>query len=711
MKNTMKSQTVIKIGTRMSKLALLQTNFAVEKFKNLFPFFEFITIPMLTPGDKDKITSLQESSEDFFTRDIDNAVINDEIDCAFHSAKDLPEKPDKQIDYFYLPWTEDRRDVLVYNKAIDKNASIKIGVSSQRRANFCRKNYPHAELLSIRGNIEERLQQLDGKKYNMIITAAAALHRLGLSERISEYIELSDLDTPEAQGTLAVTYKKGNKLFNEIRKLFVHPVVFAGAGIGSLGNITNNVKENLESCDICLYDALCPENIETLFNGKAQYISVGKRKSGHSFKQNEITEKIINFQRQGKRVLRLKGGDIALFARLAEEINTLTESDLPYRTYPGISSLFAAFLASGCLPTRRNGSRGFTVYSAHKADKSEPELPDEDEIKNFTQVIFMGISAIGQIVDYYISKIKISGSTPVSVVFNAGMSDEQVINSHLSEVEKSISGIKKPGIIFIGKCAEEECQFLYNDIFREEKVLFAGSKKLSEKAIRLLSRYGKNVVAAPLIDSVLSDNAEKIIDKLQEYNWIILSSPTAAEIFMKLCIKESFDLRNLPGIIAGGSETAKELNKYGLFPEIFPNKNYGSLGIVDSVFKKISIKEKILRLTSNKSSKLIFEELNKKSYQIDELVLYNTKCIKVEKLPDFTSVLFTSPSSIDSFTQRFGEEKLRDKTLCVIGKYTKQRTQQLGIEFNIICPEKSTLEDLVFELAVYVLRKRIKERI
>lgn len=708
MKNTTKYQKVMKIGTRMSKLALLQTNFTVEKFRNLLPFFEFITVPILTPGDKDKVTRLQESSQDFFTRDLDYAVINGEIDCAVHSAKDLPEKLDKRIDFFYLPWTEDRRDVFVYNKTFGKNARVKIGVSSQRRESFCRKNYPNAELLDIRGNIEERLQQLDIGKYDVIITAAAALNRLGLSKRICEYIELSDLDTPEAQGRLAVTYKKGNELLNEIRKLFVHPVVFAGAGIGSIDNITINVKENLESCDVCLYDALCPEGIETLFNREVQYISVGKRKGCHPFNQNEIIEKIIDFQRQGKRVLRLKGGDIALFARLAEEIGALTRINLPYRIYPGVSSLSTASLASGCLPTRRDVSRGFMVYSPHKADNTNPEIPNEEESRNFTQVVFMGISAISQIVDHYLNKIKMPGSTPVSVVFNTGMIDEQIINSHLSKVEESISGIKKPGIIFIGKCAASKYQFLYSDIFKDEKILFAGSRKLSKKAITLLNKYGKNSVAIPLIDSVISNDAEKIIGKLSEYNWIILSSPTAVEMFMELCKKENFDLRRLPGIIAGGLETAKELNKYGLFPEVSPNKNYGSHGIIDSVLKNISTKEKILRLASDKSSKIVFEELSKKWYQIDEFVLYNTRGLKVDKLPNFTSILFTSPSAIDSFIQNFGEEKLQEKTLCVIGDYTKQRAKQLTHELNIVHPETSTLEDLVFELAVYVLRKRIK---
>jgi uroporphyrinogen III methyltransferase / synthase len=754
MKDIMRYQKVTKVGTRKSKLAIIQADFFISKMKKLFPALELHIVTMLTPGDKDKISDLRSSSENFFTKDLDDAVISGRIDCAVHSAKDLPQTI-PQLDFFYLPWREDRRDVLVYNKFIIRNSDkVKIGVSSKRRETYCCKRFPNAELLSVRGNIEERLQQLDKGKYEIIVTAAAALNRLNLKHRISEYISLADLEPPEAQGSLAVAFRKGNKIFSEIRKLFIHPVIFASAGIGSVKNITIHTLENLKSCDVCLYDALCPTDIEKLAKSNTKCIFVGKRKGKHTFSQDKISNAILDYQRQGKRVLRLKGGDIAFFSRLPDEIETLSNYDLPYRTYPGVTSLSVAALASGFSPTRRGIARGFTTYSLHRARQSFPDVPSDAEVRNFTKVIFMGISAIKEIVHHCLFVEHMDSNTPVSVILNAGINDQKVINSTLSHVEKDLGASCKPGIIFIGGCVNKKYQFRQFDVLKNETIIFTGSEKLSEKAIKLLNRYCPNTISMPTVKLPVAHDAVKVIKKLKGYTWLIISSPNAAEIFINLCLKTKFDLRHLPKIIVGGPETAKELSKYGIFAEICPSKisesndsylstqnskakldqklpfnlsskahpalssslnkklicSYGSVGIVESIRNSnINKEEKILRLSSDRSSPYVIDELKKTKYNIDEFVLYHTVFRELKNCPEFTSILFCSSSAIESFVSNFGEVPLKNKNVAVIGVHTEDTAKKLKNHFNIICPQNSTLEDMIFELALYKIRENIKK--
>ncbi len=229
------SRKVLKAGTRSSKLAIIQAKNAISQLQCWYSDLKINIIPFSSPGDRDKTTDLRNSPSDFFTRDLDEAIRDGKIDFAIHSAKDLPEPMPEWLDWFWLPYNEDQRDciVLPIGKSLaDMPNNPVIGISSERRAEYCRRRFPSATQKAIRGTIEERLQQLDSGSFDAIIMASAALIRLGLSNRITEYIPLTDLPPPAGQGFLAITFKKDDALFQKIRTLFVKPVAFAGAGAG-----------------------------------------------------------------------------------------------------------------------------------------------------------------------------------------------------------------------------------------------------------------------------------------------------------------------------------------------------------------------------------------------------------------------------------------------------------------------------------------------
>ena len=262
-----KSSLTFKVGTRGSKLALKQTGNALERLEFLFPAANFQTRIISTPGDRDHQQDLRQSAPDFFTHDLDQAMLNGEIDGAVHSAKDLPEPISDGLDFFWLPWHEDPRDVIVLrpDKPLeDLPGNPVIGISSDRREEYCRQHYPDAEQRSIRGNIDERIAQLDSGKFDILIMAAAGLLRLGLENRISKYIPLHDLPSPSGQGYLALTFRQGDHRFETMRQLFIKPVLFVGSGPGNPELITIAGLQALKNCDLCLYDALSP--VELLEN-------------------------------------------------------------------------------------------------------------------------------------------------------------------------------------------------------------------------------------------------------------------------------------------------------------------------------------------------------------------------------------------------------------------------------------------------------------
>ncbi|MDR2849079.1 MAG: hydroxymethylbilane synthase, partial [Verrucomicrobiota bacterium] len=181
----------LKVGTRGSRLAVVQTQDALDKIATLFPELGFDVVTVETPGDRDLTTDLRASPGDFFTRDLDDALREGRIDWAVHSAKDLPDPPPADLDWFWLPWHEDPRDAWVLPPGktwAELPARPIVGVSSERREAYCKKRLPDAVMKPIRGAIPARLEQLDAGAYDALLVAGAALNRLGLSHRVAEWI-------------------------------------------------------------------------------------------------------------------------------------------------------------------------------------------------------------------------------------------------------------------------------------------------------------------------------------------------------------------------------------------------------------------------------------------------------------------------------------------------------------------------------------------
>ncbi|MDD4018563.1 MAG: hydroxymethylbilane synthase, partial [Kiritimatiellae bacterium] len=415
---------IFKAGTRGSRLALVQSQGVLDKLSALFPDIGFERVSVTTPGDRDLTTDLRVSPTDFFTRDLDDALRGGRIDIAVHSAKDLPDPIPADLDWFWLPWREDPRDawILPTGKTLEGlPVAPVIGVSSERREAYARARFPQAVLKPIRGSIPSRLGQLDAGGYDAILMAGAALNRLGMGERISEWVPLSELAVPAGQGCLAVTFRLGDPVWTRLRSCFVKAVRFVGAGVGSADYCTWGGIRDLRQADVCLYDVLMDDTLLSFLPPHAGRVFVGKRCGDHAVTQPGITSLIARYARQGKRVVRLKGGDPGLFGRLAEETDELDRLALPYRVRAGVSALTVATTGTGMLLTRRGVSRGFTALTP-RAEGGAVAGVSFDVRKRLPLVLFMSV----KVADETARQLLDEGwetSTPAAVVFNAGSDD------------------------------------------------------------------------------------------------------------------------------------------------------------------------------------------------------------------------------------------------------------------------------------------------
>jgi len=748
-----KSSIVFKTGTRSSNLAVIQSRNLVKNFNELFPEIKWEILESSSPGDRDRKTDLRETPGNFFTIDLDDLVRNGQLDCAIHSAKDLPDPIPEDIDWFWLPWREDPRDVIILPKGKtqlippgirrasplkgvpDRAGDViseltekifKIGVSSDRREKYCKQHFPKAELLTVRGNIEERINQLVAGKYDMIIMAAAALLRLNLQNRISKWISLKDLPTPEGQGTLALTFRKNDERFLILRNLFVKSVTFAGAGVGSSDLCTTASLKAIQNCDICLHDHLQDTKLLDELPQTAKCFCVGKRSGNHSVSQTEITKSIADYVRKGYKVVRLKAGDPCIFGRLAEEVEELERLRLPYTVIPGISSFSAATAGTGMMLTRRNISRGFAAMTPRKAgggiapvdSKARAELPI---------VFFMSIKTANEVVEELI-KDGLSQKTPAAVVFGAYSDNEIVLRGTLKNISEKIRGIKNPenpGLLIVGKPAKYSFD-KKSGAYAGRKILLTCSSALQDRAAEIVRDFGGIPIQRPLIKLTLNEDAAANNPLLipsregwrkapgcvkgdlggfqfEVYDWIVITSPSSVRCFLELLKKAKVDLRTLPKIMICGEGTKKELEKFSLFADAAPDFDFGASGILKTAKEIFIPGQKILRLRSEKAGTVLADEFRELGLIVDDKILYHNEKINYNHCPEFDVVFFASASAVEAFDDLWGCSILKNKIVLTIGKPTKKLLEEKGIT-EIIASCEATVEASLFTLAAKFIR-------
>lgn len=209
---------IIRIGTRPSALAYKQ----IEEIKALLPHVHFRTVTIETTGDRDKYTPLGAvEKSDFFTGDIEDALIEGRIDAALHSAKDIEERPPEELCVAAMTSSISPCECLVSrgNRALDElPAGAVIGTSSRNRRDAVKKYRGDLVVKEIRGNVDDRIAQLDRGDFDAIIVAHAALIRLGYEDRIAEMISPEVIEPHPLQGRLAVQVRRDRRdMYNTFR--------------------------------------------------------------------------------------------------------------------------------------------------------------------------------------------------------------------------------------------------------------------------------------------------------------------------------------------------------------------------------------------------------------------------------------------------------------------------------------------------------------
>lgn len=232
------------------------------------------------------------------------------------------------------------------------------------------------------------------------------------------------------------------------------PVAIVGAGPGDPGLLTVRARALLDRADAVVHDALvAPELLATV---PGEHFDVGKRRGRHLAEQEEIHRLLIELYRQGRRVVRLKGGDPLLFGRGAEEMDALRQAGVPYELVPGVSSAIAGPGLAGIPVTHRELSASLTIVTGHECAE-----PSRDPLRwralaevGHTLVILMGLSHLERICAQLIEGGR-SPDTPAAAVQEAGTPRQRVVVGCLGDLPARVrdAGLRAPAVVVVGAVA------------------------------------------------------------------------------------------------------------------------------------------------------------------------------------------------------------------------------------------------------------------
>ena len=493
-------------------------------------------------------------------------------------------------------------------------------------------------------------------------------------------------------------------------------VYLVGAGPGDYRLISMKAVDCLKMADVVVYDRLADDRILRWAPAEAEYIYVGKASSNHTMKQEDINQLLVDKAKEGKCVVRLKGGDPFVFGRGGEEGLLLRQNNLPFEIVPGITSAISVPAYAGIPVTHRAVATSFAVVTGHEdPTKGESNRRWEHLAMGVDTLVFlMGVANLPHITSKLIENGR-SADTPAAVIRWGTKPEQRTLITTVGKAAEDVAknGIKPPAIFIVGEVVKlrDSLQWFDNLAQRPlfgKRILVTRARSQASQLTAKLENLGAEVIEVPAItitDPVdLYAALDQAIGQLQDYHWVMFTSANGVKHFFARLLQAGKDARALgyAKIAAIGSATAAELKKYGLVADVVPGE-YRAEGIIEAMKGKLPPHAKILLPRAEEAREILPEKLREMGAEVDVVSAYRTVCAAADgealtsELNEgrIDMVTFTSSSTVKNLVNIIGSADLLNgvKTAC-IGPVTADTAKSLGIEPDIIAKEY-TIDGLV----------------
>ena len=490
-------------------------------------------------------------------------------------------------------------------------------------------------------------------------------------------------------------------------------VYLVGAGPGDPGLLTMRARELLAACDAVVYDALVNPAIISggVVGDETEFHFVGKRGGEASARQGEIEALLVRLALDGKRVVRLKGGDPLVFGRGSEEAQALAAAGIPFEVVPGITAGVAAPAYAGIPVTHRAVATSVTFITGHEDPTKAESGTDWAALARTggTLVLYMGVRRLPDIVSALVAG-GMSPETPAAIVEWGTFPRQRTVTASLGTLVEAARRelIAAPSITVIGDVValRDEIRWFDTRPLHGKRIIVTRARTQASQLAGRLSALGADVIEAPAIRIEPLDLGpfRDALGRLGEYRWVIFTSQNAVQVTWRELRACGLDSRALAGVrlAAVGPATADALLDHGLAVDVVPER-YVAEGVVDALRQRDDVRgARVLYPKAEGARDVLPVELHAMGAAVDEISIYRS-------VPDAEGtsaarealeqgavdvVTFTSSSTVRYFVDAVGLDAARRARIVSMGPVTSETARSMGLTV-VAEAREATIEALV----------------
>ncbi|MCL1917332.1 MAG: uroporphyrinogen-III C-methyltransferase [Peptococcaceae bacterium] len=499
-------------------------------------------------------------------------------------------------------------------------------------------------------------------------------------------------------------------------------VYFVGAGPGDPGLMTVKGLSCIQKADVIVYDRLASSKLLAQAPRRAELIYVGKSPEKHALVQEKINLLLVEKAKEGKCVVRLKGGDPFLFGRGGEEAECLCEHAILFEVVPGVTSALAVPAYAGIPVTHRNYTSAVCIVTGNEDPMKEDSDLDWSKIATSagTLVFLMGMANLGAICQRLMENGR-APKMPVALIRWGTRPEQRTLIGTLATIETYAreTHFTNPAVIVVGDVVnlrEKLAWFERRPLFGK-RVLVTRAREQASQMSQAIEYLGGEAVEFPTICVAppLKEDVAKLDTALAEvsgYQWIVFTSVNGVVAFFDRLAALEMDVRDLKGprLCAIGPKTADELRGKGLRVDFLPEL-YRAEAIVEGLKGEIQEGDRILLPRADIARKVLPETLTMLGAQVNEIAAYRTVQADDEGAGErlcqelcegrIHIVTFTSSSTVTNFLNLVGAESIpswrSQVRVASIGPITSETAAKRGLTVDIEA-EEYTIEGLVKSL-------------
>lgn len=490
----------------------------------------------------------------------------------------------------------------------------------------------------------------------------------------------------------------------------VHPVALVGAGPGDPGLLTLAAVDALREADVVVYDRLVsPAIVDRFVPASCERMYVGKLPDRHTMTQEQINLTLVEKAREGKRVVRLKGGDPFVFGRGGEEALALTDAGIPFRIVPGVTSAVAVPAYAGIPVTHRGVASSFAVVTGHEDPSKEERAVDWERLATAvdTIVLLMGTKTLPQVVDLLIAGGR-PAWTPVAVVQWGTLPSQATVTGTLADIvtRAASAGVTSPAVTVVGEVANlrDALRWFDSRPLFGKRVLVTRTREQASELARALERAGAEPVELPAIvlePLATAASLREPFERLErgEYRLTVFTSANGVRLFFERLRQAGRDARSVRGSVAAiGPGTAAALAGHGIIADLVP-ETYTAEGLLEALDRAAFPLEgyRVLVPRSSEGRDALVDGLYARgAIAVDDVGLYrpgrpdpDTEALRRLRAGEIDAATFASSSSVRNLVDLLERDvsPLEQVVIACIGPVTARAAEEAGLAPRVIARE------------------------